>query len=495
MGIIQSQSIKGTVYIYLGLIIGFITSALVYPEYLTTDEIGLLAILLSYSLVFSQFASLGTSRIAILAFPVFQDKNKHHHGLLSIITLISVIGLVLSLIILFLIRPALINNAKDPSGLFSEYFIYLVPMIFFNLAFLLYDNYYKVLMNTVRGTMMKEFVQRVLILVFVIFFIFKVIGFREYVILYVVAMAVPPVFLLIKLIQEKEFSMKPDISFLNKDMIKFILDVGLYGILAGFSAIIITNVDRILIERLLGLGATGIYTTVSFFAALIVMPSRALYKIADPIIAQSWKRNDLKHISYLYERSTLNQFLIGLLLFVGIWANVNNIFRILPEEFVAGKWVILFLGLTFLSDMLSGLAWFIISGSKHYRLLTYHMILLIALIIISNLILIPLWGLTGSAIATFISKIIYNLVMYLFLLRKYKLQPYHLNHLWILIIGLLAYLVGFIIPGMKSLILDIVIRSIAMTTVFAGLIYYLKISTEFNEKTHSYLNFILKYFR
>jgi O-antigen/teichoic acid export membrane protein len=488
LGIIQSQSIKGTFYIYLGLIIGFITSALIYPEYLTKEQIGLLAVLLSYSSIFSQFACLGTSRIVILAFPLFQNKEKKNHGILFIITAISFVGLILSLIILFIIKPYLLDNEKDASGLFPEYYFYLIPLIFFNLAFIIYDSYYKVLNNTVRGTVLKEFVQRVLFLVFIVFYMAKLIEFGHYVILYVVSTAIPPLYLLVTLIREKEFNMKPDFGFLTKSLTRYIADVGFYGILAGFGSIVITNVDRIIIANMLGLGATGVYATAAFFATIVLMPSRALYKIADPIIAQAWKKNDLEHISHLYVRSSLNQFIIGSLLFIGIWANIDNIFRILPPTFVEGKYVIFFIGLAFLSDMISGVAWFIVSNSKYYRLQSYLMLLLIILIVVSNILLIPMFGLSGSAAATFISKLFSNIILFVFLTWKYKLQPYRLGHLWIFIISLIAYFTGYIIPVFESVYIDILIRSTAITVVFALLIYWFKISYEFNERLEYYFN-------
>lgn len=488
MGIIQSQSIKGTFYVYLGLIIGFITSALIYPEYLTTEQIGLLAILLSYSSIFAQFACLGSSRIIVLAFPLFQNRDKHHHGILFIITAISIIGMILSLIILFIIKPYLLNNAKDTSGLFPEYYFYLIPLVFFNLAFILYDSYYKVLNNTVRGTILKEFVQRVLFLVFIIFYMLKLIEFGHYVILYVVSVAIPPLYLMLMLIREREFSMRPDFGYLTKSLTKYIADVGFYGILAGFGAIVITNVDRIIIERMLGLGATGVYATAAFFATIVIMPSRALYKIADPIIAQSWKKNDLEHISHLYVRSTLNQFIIGSLLFIGIWANIDNIFRILPPAFIEGKYVVFFIGLAFLSDMISGVAWFIVSNSKYYRLQSYFVLLLIILIVVSNILLIPVFGLSGSAAATFISKLFSNIILFLFLLWKYKFQPYKMSHLWVFIIAIVSFFTGYIIPAFESVIIDMLIRSTAITVVFVLLIYRFKISYEFNERLEYYFN-------
>ena len=59
MGIIIKQSIKGSIWSYLGVGVGFITTAYLFPNYLDTDTIGLFSLLVSWSILLSQFFSLG----------------------------------------------------------------------------------------------------------------------------------------------------------------------------------------------------------------------------------------------------------------------------------------------------------------------------------------------------------------------------------------------------------------------------------------------------
>ena len=41
MGIIQRQSIKGSIYSYIGAGLGFLNLAILSPKFFTTDQIGL----------------------------------------------------------------------------------------------------------------------------------------------------------------------------------------------------------------------------------------------------------------------------------------------------------------------------------------------------------------------------------------------------------------------------------------------------------------------
>ena len=74
MGIIQQQTIKGTIYSYLGVFIGAITINIIQPHALTTEQIGLIGILISFSTMFAQFSTLGFSGTARY-FPYFRNQE------------------------------------------------------------------------------------------------------------------------------------------------------------------------------------------------------------------------------------------------------------------------------------------------------------------------------------------------------------------------------------------------------------------------------------
>ena len=482
MGKIKDQAIKGTIYTYIGVVIGFITTALIFPKILSKEQIGLLGLLISYSAIFAQFASLGTGRVVIIAFPYFQSKEHKHHGLLFLMLAVTGIGFVISVIAFYFLREYLIARSHESSQLVIRYFHYLLPLILFTLLFMVLDSYYKVLHKAVIGIALKEFVQRLLFLVFIIFYYYGFLNFGQYVLFYVIAICLPTIVLIVSLIKDREFFLKPDLKFVNKDLRKLMIQVGLYGIPIGFSTIIITNFDRIMVERFLDVGATGIYTTTAFFATLVVMPSRALLKISDPFISHSWKNNDLVDLLSLYKKTSMSQLVIGSLLFIGIWANQGNIFRILPPAYEPGRYVIFFIGLAFMFDMISGAAGLILANSKHFRYYAYNMILLIVLVVVTNFIFIPIFGLAGAAFATCLSKFIMNLGLFLFLKFKYGLQPYSLKYLWVILVAVIAYLAGYFVPASKNLYFDIFYRSTIITIVFLSLLLWFRLYPELNER-------------
>ncbi len=492
MGIIQKQAIRGTIYSYLGVLIGFITTGLLFPRILTTDENGLLKLLISYSLIFAQFASLGFNSVTTRLFTYFRDHKKSHHGFLFIAFMVGLGGFIIIIIAFFLLKPLIISNSIDKSALFIEYLYYIIPLIFFTLFFSILDNYYKVLYNAVRGTFLKEFLQRLLILFSVILYYFNLLNFNFFVIAYITAICLPTIIISISLIFEKQFSLKPDFSYLSKEMSRSMISVSVYGILISFSGILILNIDSIMINSMLGISQTGIYAITFFFGTIILIPSRSLTKISAVVIADAWKEKNLILIKDIYYKSCLNQLIFAGLLFIGIWANINNIFKILPPEYEPGKYVIFFIGISSLIQMASGVSNIVIFNSKYYKVHTYFMLILVVLIITTNLIFIPKYGIVGAAMASALSNLVFNLLKFIFLYIKFRMQPFDRKYFIIIIAAGLSYIIGYLLPEIKNYIFDIIIRSAIIALIYGSFILIFKVSDELNQKFFQIFKFIKK---
>ena len=482
MGVIQKQSISGTIYSYLGVLLGFITTGWLFPRILSTEEVGLLRILVSYSVLFAQFASLGINSVSVKLFPYFRDPEKKHHGYLGLTLIVGLTGVILSIGIYLLLKPFFVSHASQKSSLFLDYFYYVVPLILFTLLFGLFDTYYRVLYNAVKGIVYKEVVQRLLILAAILFYFFKLIDFQWLVILYVLAFVAPSLFLMGTLIKDKMFFVKPDLKYIDKRLSREMVNVAFFGILASFSGVLVLNIDVIMVNQYLGLAAAGIYTIAFFFGTLILVPMRTMGKISSVVIADAWKTDDRKTIMDIYRKSSVSLAIIGFLLFIGIWGNLGNIFHIVGKDYTAGKYVILFIGLANLSDLFMGVSGHIILNSKYFRWMSYLLFVFAILLIITNILLIPRFGITGAALASFISKYIYNSLKFLFLYKKYHFQPFSYKHLEIIVLAAATWYLSTLLPVMPHFVIDLAVRSLFISVVFLVPVYFLKISEDINNK-------------
>jgi len=486
MGIIRQQTIKSSIYSYLGVLIGFLSVNILQPHALSTAQVGLLGILGPYSLMFAQFAILGFNGTARY-FPYFRSEEKRHHGYLFLGIAISLIGMLIYVALAWLFKNDLISQKGQKITLFADYYWFLVPLTFFTLFFNLFNLYARMLYNTTSGTILNEFAKRLFILIPIVLIYFNLIQFSSFMWIWLLANIIPTLLLINRVRRDDQLFLQPDIPFLDKDIRKKMISISLFAILTGSAPLIIQNVDTYIIYKKFGLSETGIYTIAFYFGTIISIPTRSLYNIAFTFVTEAWKTNDLAKIRELYEKSCITQLLSALFLFILIWANVSNIFHILPPDYAAGKYVILFVGLGFIIDSAAGINNIVLGTSKYYRYDMLFYIFLIGLTIASNIILVPIYGITGAAMAYAITLFAFNLFRYLFILIAFKMQPFNYKSVVGIVAGVAIYYAAIYLPQLSNFIVDTIMRSIFITLTFGAAVYYFNLSVDINQFMDKYL--------
>jgi O-antigen/teichoic acid export membrane protein len=492
MGIIQQQTIKGTFYSYLGVAIGFITIYYFQPHSLSAEQVGLINILTPFSLLFAQFAILGFNGTARY-FPYFRSEEKKHHGYLALACLVSLVGFSLFALLAYLFKDAIISQKAQKTSLFNQYFWYLIPLTFFTLFFNVFDLFARMLYDTISGRVLREFTKRLFILLVIMLIFLKWIDFGTFMILWLLANIVPTFLMMRRLIAKQNFSLVPDFAFINRDMAGKLISICFFAILTGSAPIIIESMDKYMINEKFGLADTGIYSIAAYFGTVITLPARSLYSIAYTIVSESWKNNDLENIKNIYRKSCINQLIAALFIFLLVWVNVDNIFKVLPQGYAVGKYVIFFIGLGYVIDSATGINGVILTSSRHFKYDSFFNLGLIGITIGLNLLFIPLYGITGAAIAAASTLLIFNLFRYLFILFVYKMQPFTLKSLYTVLIATISYFIcDQLIPEQKNFILDSFIRA-SFITVFYGLsVYFFNLSEDINLYIRGYLTKLRK---
>ncbi|MDD4150021.1 MAG: polysaccharide biosynthesis C-terminal domain-containing protein [Bacteroidales bacterium] len=468
MGIIARQTIKGSIYSALGALIGFVNIALIMPQIFSTAEIGLTNLLISISAIFGQIGTLGFLNVTVKLFPFFRDSKNKNNGFLFLLLSVGTLGFIICAIAYYIWKPYLVSTNIDSSPLFAEYIYLLLPLIFISIFYLLIDTYNRVLFNASFGIFVKEFLLRILNLVGIILFYFNVFDFNAFIIYYTLAYGVPVLLICLLLLSKNHISLKPSFAFLNKKFIREITSVSAFGIISGFSAIAIYQIDRYLVNHYCDLSATGVYSTAFFFGTIILLPARALIRISSSIIAENIKADKWETIKIIYKQSTHNLLLLSILIFIIIWGNINNIMQFLPPVFETGRYVILLISLAFVVQSVSSISGTIIQYSKYYRQHSYLMLILIFLIVTLNILLLPSYGIIGAAMASFIAFIALGVIQIIFVQVKFNAQPYNYKHLVMVLTGGFSYFISSLIPPLNSLIFDLIIRSGVLLVLYTA---------------------------
>jgi O-antigen/teichoic acid export membrane protein len=256
--------------------------------------------------------------------------------------------------------------------------------------------------------------------------------------------------------------------------------------MSALGGTVLVSIDSLMVASKLNLGQAGIYTTVFLIASVMTLPFRSIQKIAHPLLARFWKEKNMTAMKDLYKKTTVVDMILGGLLLVGLWVNIDSLFRFMPKEYHTAKYAFLFLALAKYFDMATGLNGHIIVTSKKYKSDLWFILLLIVVTIVMNLILIPMYGITGAALATFISIVINNTLRLFFVQYYYKMQPFTIDCLKVLFITIIVWFITAQIPSFNNKYIDIIVRSSAITALYGGSILFFKLSSDINDLVFSY---------
>ena len=194
-----------------------------------------------------------------------------------------------------------------------------------------------------------------------------------------------------------------------------------------------------MIGGMIGLAATGIYTTMFQITSAVLIPFRAMTRVSSPIVAKLWKEKDLIGLKEIYKKSSGAGLFIGLVSFLGLWLPVHELFSFLKPEFQAGIPVLFFLLVGRVVDMYCGLNGIIFATSRKYKYDLVFTIMLCIGIYFLNRLLIPIYGIAGVGSATGFIYVFYNIARSAYIYWAYRLNPFHLEHVkpFLLFLGVL----------------------------------------------------------
>ncbi|MBG15694.1 MAG: hypothetical protein CL853_05010 [Crocinitomicaceae bacterium] len=516
MGIVAKQTLSNSVIVFSGAILGAINVMILYPIVLPDPEIGLTRILIAFTILFSQLASLGGGSMLMKFIPKFNKGNGDYNGVGSFIFIIGIIGFSILTCFLCFGKPLFEYYYAENSQLFIQYFFYLIPLVFFQILI----NYFGGLLQANFKTVFPNFVNEILIRLlscFLLLFVFLgYLDFNGFMIAFVLIYALSSLieFLYLLADQKIKFNLRLKFSFSAK---KEVLKYGFANTLTSLASNLSNRIDLLMIGSLLGgVAAFGtkddfniglyyitIYTISSYMATLIEMPARALSNIASAVISKAWHQNDINLISSLYKKSSINQLIVGVLIFLGIWINIDSLLIFTGKDYSSGKWVFLFLAFGKLINVASGVNGKIIILSKYYYIGTLLTFFLALITFVTNLFFIPYFeglprglGIEGAALATAISVFLFNFFSFLFLLIKFRLQPFSYKSIVVLLISLTSLFIVYLVEGhiIDNFYFQLIVKSVVVLVVYITLTYFLNLSSDFNRIINKFFFRIFGFF-
>lgn len=484
MGIVINQSIKNTLITYIGFAIGAINVLFLFTNFLTDDYFGLITFILSTANILMPLMAFGTHNTIVKFYSTYKTKQSQTSFLMLMLFLPLVIIIPFGFIG-YLAFESISSWLTQENDLVQDY-IWLIFIAAITFAY--FEVFYawaKVQLKSVFGNFMKEVFHRLGISILLICLYFKYIDVETLI------YSIVGVYILRMLIMKLyAYSLrKPTFRIYKIQGLTKILKYTSLIIIAGSVATIILEIDKFMIGHYIPIENVAYYGVAIYIATVIGVPYRSLHQIASPLTAKYLNEKNTVELHDLYKKSSLNLFIISGLIFLLIIVNINQLYLLIPPAYGEGFFVVFLISFAKLLDSLLGNNNAILFNSDYYRVVLFQGLLLAILTIVLNILFIPKYGLNGSAVATFISIIIYNTVKILFVYKKFHIQPFGVNTVKTFVLILVCVGLFYFWEFPFNPIVNIALKSLLLCGIYITIVY----SLEFSEDIKNLLNkYILK---
>lgn len=463
---------------------------------MTPDEIGLMRAVMSIALLLSVFSSFGTGAVIIRYFPLKGSTQEALNQLFTFGLVVVLCAFTVLAAALYTFSDAFFHFFEDKSPEVGQYLLLISVLILQMTIFNLLEITARSQKQIVIPNMIRDLVYKILHALLIVLFGYGFFDINEY--LYGVAAIYCVLILVLSIFTFVKYKIRLDFSLTSKRAdFKTLFNYSTIGILTGLGYVLMVQVDQVMITKLLGLTENGIYTTAIFMVIAVEVPSRFISQIATTVISDKLAQSDTAGLEDVYKKASINQFILGALIYSLVLINLNSLYIIMPngQKFNDGWWVFMVMGLVKLMDMTFSLNGEIIGYSKHYKFNLYALIILSLIAIILNFLLIPPFGIMGAALATFIAYILFNIVKYWFVKKKYGISPFGIKNITGIVSFLALLTLSFQFNAVSNPYYDILLRSTLFGGAYILVMYQLKISDLFNSLCDQILSTITNSFK
>ncbi len=473
MTVVRRQGIKNTAYTYLGIILGIVSTLYIQPFFLTKEQIGLTRLVISIASVLASVSCLGITSVTIKFLPLYYNKEKKHKGFFTIVVLFPLIGFLFFLSLSFIFRNGILNFYGKNADVISSYFLPIIFISFFNSVVFSFTAYCNAINKSSLSTFINEILNRVGFIVCILLFSSGLVTQN----IYVYSLSIIYFIQLVLLYGMISYFDHPTLTFSFfsnnvhfKEMIKF----GLLSSFMSIAGVCMKFIDVNFVAKYESMDQVGIYSIAAFIGLVIETPLSALEKIAGTKIAKLFAQNNLSEIDKIYKLSSKYLMIFCGLLACGLIVCIKPLLGLLPHDYSSGAIVTIIICIGAFFNSATGVNYSIITYSDFYKLGALFYSSLLVLTIVLNMILIPLYGITGAAIATCTASVIHNLLRFTFIKLKLNMQPFTFDSLKILGIIIISIFSAFSIHTDNTYVL-ILLRGSAVTLIFMGLLIGLNV--------------------
>lgn len=484
MSTIRRQSIISSGIAYFGIGVGALNTLLA-AKGIEPAEYGLYnGLFVAVGNIMYACANAGMPYYIQKFYPYYHDNlPRKRNDMITWVLLIGFAGFLLVTGAGLIFRPFIIRKFGHNSAAFVHYYYWIFPFALGLTLYSLLEAYAWQLRRSVLTSYLREVQWRVITCILVVLLLTGFItDFSVFIGIYSCSYLFLALILLGYLIKKGELTLTFSASRVTRKFFRKIVAMALLGWAGSAVFNLSFYFAQVVVAAVVpdGLTSVAVFTLAQYIASLIQTPQKPIVAAAAGPLSRAWKEKDMGRIQRIYTQSSINQLIFSIGIFLLIWLNFTDgviTFQLRPE-YLQARSIFLIIGLTRIIDMGTGVNSQIIGSSNYWKFELFSGLILIALTLPLNYILAVHLGVIGPAIADVVTFSLYNFIRWLFLYRKFGLQPFTRHTVYTLLLGGAVYFICYFLFHRLQGFLWLVLRSLSVILLYAAGVLVLKLSSD-----------------
>jgi len=196
-----------------------------------------------------------------------------------------------------------------------------------------------------------------------------------------------------------------------------------------FTYFLMGQVNRLILGIYLDSKSVGLYTIAGTVAGLSTFFLTSFNSIFAPMIAELYHKGDLKTLNNMY--SNLTRWIVSLTIPITLWLIIfsEDILTIFGKEYILAKYTLIFLAIGQFVNAAVGSNGLILAMTKYQKFEMINGLTVAGLNIFLNILLIPRFGVVGSAIGGMVAISTVNILKSFEVYWILKMSPYNMRYI------------------------------------------------------------------
>lgn len=423
---------KSTI-VFMGNIIGnFImaVTVIIIGRVLGPEVYGKYVFITSFLVFFSILPKLGMDNGIISFLSRSTLSNEAKKSILSYSLLTTLILNLLVLLISYINKDFIFHKLIN-GDVYGELFLWLLPTVLLTSINALLTSSLKAIRRVKEITIIENILNPIikLILFFILVFVFHMKSYYSLIILLYVNSLTSLIYYIVRL-NKYNLIGKINREFENKQLIRFSVPL----LFTGIVSILLLNADRYLIGYFQDARQVGIYKLAIQFGTLSSVALASVNTIFAPLISNLYHNDRMDDMEKIYKFTTKWITIINLMIFGMILVFSKDIMSIPGKGFIDGSSALIIISIGQIVNSLVGSVGYINIMTGRPKADLSSNIVAMVLNLLLNVLLIPRFGIDGSAIATAIALFTKNIMNFTLMYRNLKMNPYDKSYLKLILV-------------------------------------------------------------